>query len=321
MSDTAVADVTDKAAPPGGVSDSGAPPPSGNGAGTPSAMGADIDAPDDGGGPTVPQTWPDDWKEKVSSRNEAMKSWISRYGSVEAALEGGWQAVQKVRTGQYKRAAPGEEASPEEVAAYRKEAGIPEAPDKYDFALPKGVMEAEADKALLDQFKGVFHKHNLSADAAKGIVADYLAVKEQDEIAARDAAIEKTAMNRATLKAEMGKDHPRNIRLAKGYLDGLVGEDGRKEVSDLVLSDGTRLGDHPAFVKMAVQGALSSGDAATIVAAEFGGGSGGKSLQDQLKEASRQQADDPKLMKDVAHQDKIDKLAAAIVAEGARKAR
>lgn len=66
---------------------------------------------------------------------------------------------------------PGENASQEERDAFFNRLGRPEAPDNYDLELPG---DAPVDADFQKWFKGVAHKHGLTAAQAKALAAEYM---------------------------------------------------------------------------------------------------------------------------------------------------
>ena len=62
------------------------------------------------------------------------------------------------------------DSKPEEVTAYRKALGVPDKPEGYEFPAVKGK---DNDPNMVKWAQGVFHKHNLSIEQAKGIGQDW----------------------------------------------------------------------------------------------------------------------------------------------------
>jgi hypothetical protein len=319
------------AAPTGAVAATGAtkeaPAAATNGndnVGKPAAPGGDdgslLGAGEPGEGATPAADYPADWRERnaraIAGKDEKLfektLAKLKRFVSPENVTKWGFEADAKIRSGQFKRTAPGEDATPEELAEWRKEAGIPDTPDKYEIGMPGGAEPSEADKAVLDHFKGVFHKHNIPPAEAKGLVDDFYAHQAELAAARREAARDTLINNRAALKSEFGADYGRNVALAKSWLDGVAGgEEGRNTLANLPLADGTTLGDNPAFVKLVVQAALAQGDDGALAQAEFGAGGGG-GLQTQYDALIKMSVDQPDEYAKPENQKKVMQLAAAI---------
>lgn len=265
-----------------------------------------------------PQNWPDDWRERnaraIAGKDDAAYekalARLKRFAAPENVVRSLFEADNKIRSGQYKRTLASD-ATAEEIAAYRKEMGIPETADGYELAI-EGREFSDADKAVLGHFRSVFHEMNLPADTAKGIFGKYFEYETQAAAAKREHAREATINNRAAMKAEFGADYNRNLGLAKSYLDNVVGEEGRDALASMKLADGTSLGDHPAFVKMIVQAALNSGDDAAIARADIDTTGGSGSIEEQFNEAINLKFTDPKKYSSESHQARLMKLATLV---------
>ena len=150
----------------------------------------------------------------------------------------------------------GKDDDAKEVAAFRKAFGIPEAADKY--ALPKtadGKEMTEAERSAWEQFLPDLHAANISQRQLDAI-AKVDAIRTQQAMKARQEAVAKAAeAAQEDLRVEWGRDYKANINLANRFLSehmkGFV-KDGEGAILDKRFSDGTALGEHPAFVKMVV---------------------------------------------------------------------
>ena len=163
---------------------------------------------------------------------------------------------------------PGDGASPEEIAKYRKAIGIPESPDGYRITIPDGLPDAirpddDASKAMQADFVGAMHAAGAPPAAVQAAVDWYYrttaGVFEADVTAARDYR----SATEESLRKEWGGDYDANMavadRFVKAYSDGGPSLGGRGLTDDsadllaLELKDGGVLGSHPAFVKLAAR--------------------------------------------------------------------
>jgi len=106
---------------------------------------------------------------KLEKREKALMNELKRSKSLDDAIIRGIAAQDKLRSGQYKQKLS-EDASEEEVAAWRKENGLPEKPDAYDIPKVPGHEWTEKDQPLLDEFKQVAHKRNLDQGTVDELV-------------------------------------------------------------------------------------------------------------------------------------------------------
>lgn len=264
--------------------------------------------------------WPDDWKQTVAKDpNSAFAKWVSRYGSPEAALIGGHEAVTKIRSGEYARALP-KDAPPEQVAEWRKANGIPETPDAYQIDIPEPLAKHEGMKTALEAtitaLKPVFHGLNMSAAQAAGLSKAYLDMEAQTLEARTHEARQQTDRQKADVAREYGHNYENHMRLAAEFMRGTLGEEPAEEVKDIILANGTRLGDHPLFIRLVTQSALNAAADGDLIPADNGGGGAG-TLGERLAAAVDLRYTDPKKFHTEEHQKLVDKLSAQVARQNA----
>ena len=154
---------------------------------------------------------------------------------------------------------PGEKAAPEDVEAFRKAWGVPEAADKYDLAA-LGEM-TDVDKEVWQDALPVLHKANLSQAQ---INATAQVLKSAETVVARrmeDRAKAIDIATQETLLLEYGssKERDANIELANRYLGEVLGKHmdqaARTDLMNMKMADGTRLGSHVGFAKGIIEAA------------------------------------------------------------------
>jgi hypothetical protein len=107
---------------------------------------------------------------------------------------------------------PGENAKPEEIAAYRKALGVPESPDEYEF--PKGE-DVEHDENMISWAKGLFHKVGLTKEQGSVISQSWDGFIK-GLVEAENAEAEKAKSEAETkLKGEWGADYTKNVELTR----------------------------------------------------------------------------------------------------------
>jgi hypothetical protein len=145
---------------------------------------------------------------------------------------------------------PGEDAPPEDVAAYRKALGIPEEASAYEFPdLPEGMEMTEAVEQSRAVWAERFHNLEISATAAKELAR----MVNEDALAAMKAEIEADEKNaeeaEAALRAEWkGDDYDRNVEYKKRAVAEMFGED-LEAVRQLQLKNGRFALDDPRILK------------------------------------------------------------------------
>lgn len=137
---------------------------------------------------------------------------------------------------------PNKYATDEDWQAVYNKLGRPESPDAYEF---KFDDNSSIDENALKGFKEAAHKHGLLPKQAEGIMNFYNEMT-QNYIQDLNSKSEQGRMNAEQyLKKEWGAAYDNKLQqagaVANKYLDN--------EFTNLTLSDGTKLGDHPEFIK------------------------------------------------------------------------
>lgn len=146
---------------------------------------------DQGGGGDGGQVPADpSWYENVSAEageddSPSLRDWLKSTGikDVDQLAKVARDNVKALRdSGRIK--VPGENATPEELAAYRKAVGVPDEPAGYEFAAPVGENgePIQLNDATLTRIAEFAHKHGLPKGPMQGLVADYIQA-ELDQLA------------------------------------------------------------------------------------------------------------------------------------------
>lgn len=216
--------------------------------------------------------WPENWRELYANGDEKVLKQLGRYASPKAALDALFAAQQKIRSGELKTVLK-PDASPEEIAAWRADNGIPESPDKYELNLPGGLIVGEADKPIVDNFLKQAHEANMHPDQVNKVLGWYMEQQEQAQaqLAERDEQTRRECED--DLRKEFGPEYRRNLAVANELLSGAP-----EGVKDALLSaraaDGTPLGNDPNLIRWLVGLAREINPIGTVVP-----GSGGNAIQ------------------------------------------
>ena len=193
----------------------------------------------------------DDAKEKFLSK-------LARYPSLTAALIAGISAQDKIGSGKYKAPLP-DDATDEELSAWRKDNDIPE--DAKGYKLPKvqGQEWSEGDKPNLDLLLGRMHEKNASQAQVDAVLTTYRELVETAKVAQKEQqrSIDKTdtAETQETLRGEYEGEFKPAMTLLKRLVDDAevfpdeVGKViGRARDPDT----GKRLINNPEFAKFLI---------------------------------------------------------------------
>jgi len=226
----------------------------------------------------VKGAWPDDWQQRFSKGDEKLQKVASRYASPEAAFEALVAAQQRIRSGELKPALP-ENATDDELAAWREDHGIPAKPEDYDLTFDSGLVIGEEDKPIVDEFLSIAHEHNMTPEQVKSVIEWNETQKEAqaEERIAMDEQQRVEALDK--LNVEYGGNFRRNINMIEGVLS-MLPEGVREEFQSARLPDGTALFNNPDVIRGFVQLANELNPAGIVAPA--GGGDPMKGLSEEI---------------------------------------
>lgn len=227
---------------------------------------------------TAPADWPDDWRAKLAGDDEKLSKRLDRFKSPKDILTAYRALEQKMSSGEVRSKLP-DDATEEQIAAYRKENGVPEKAEGYLDALPDGLVVGEEDKALVSSFLETAHGKNVSPDVVNDMLSWYYG--QQDEAAAAQTEADKkfAADAEDQLRAEWGGEYRANINSVKSFLSSAP-----EGLGDLLmgarLADGTPLGNHPDALRWLTSLANDINPAGFV--SPGAGGSQAQSIEDEI---------------------------------------
>lgn len=136
---------------------------------------------------------------------------------------------------------PNKHATDEDWQAVYNKLGRPDSPDKYEFNLGETTVDQNAMKA----FKEAAHRNGLLPKQAEGIIKFYDEMTN-NMLTDLNTKAEQGRMNaEQELKKEWGAAYNQKLQAVQAASQKYLSSD----FAHLTLSDGTKIGDHPAFVK------------------------------------------------------------------------
>jgi len=224
--------------------------------------------------------WPEDWQQRIAGSDEKELKQIARYASPADIWKKARSLEARLSSGELKTALP-KDAKPEEIAAWRKDNGIPEKPEAYDL---KGIKIDKEDKAAVDYILKSAHDANFSVDQARAAVGTYKDIEKQrlDARVAKDEEQRISALD--SLNQEWGTTFRRNVNMIEGLLSKFP-ESVRDAMKAARLPDGTAAFNSPDILKGFAALALELNPAAIIVPAA--GGDLGKSAMEEYKDIQK----------------------------------
>lgn len=166
----------------------------------------------------VDGAWRQDWREAWAKGDEKKLSRLSRYASPEAAFDAMVAAQNRIASGELKSALP-KDATAEQVAQWRADNGIPEAPEKYDLTFDTGLVIGEADKPVIDAYLKAAHGANMTPAQVKESVKWFYEEQARQAEAVHTATKEAKKATEDALRAEWGQDYRGTRNSIEALLD------------------------------------------------------------------------------------------------------
>ncbi len=243
----------------------------------------------------------DDWRSKYAGGDTKKIEALSRY-KTESDWANSWF---EQRAALAKRAEPvrlADNATPEQVAEYRKWLGFPEIGadaksdaylDAYKIAIPDGYEASDLEKGMLGDFAKLAYDKGWSPAEVKGATDFFFKQQAASVQALNQVNVGKQQEWQQQLRQEFGRDYDDHIAAATAMFDKLVGDDQglKAEILHAQLPGGGKLGDHPMFAKLLTDLAMQNGFSDRIEAKSYE--SGGRSLAEQQAEIEKLMTTDP----------------------------
>lgn len=220
--------------------------------------------------------WPEDWREKAAGGDAKVLARLSRFASPKAVADALIAAQNRISQGDLKPVLK-KDATPEQLADYRKELGIPETPDKYDISAYK--LEGD-DAKMIEGYLAKAHATNQTPEQVKAGIDAYMEINTQINESRQNQDVQIQTATEDVLRGEWGNDYRRNITLVNSLLDGAP--DGLKDrILTGRLSDGTPIGSDPDALRWLLGLELERNPVGVI--APSGGGNMAKTVDDEIK--------------------------------------
>lgn len=242
---------------------------------------------DDGKKVDAPADWPADWREKMAAGDEKALALAKRYASPQNIFKAYLSANEKIRSGQIRQTLA-EDASEAEIAAWRKDQGIPEKAEEYLKDLPEGVIVGEDDKMMLGEFAEDMHGIHADPATVKHAIGAYYRIMEKERDTLNAAEGERRVAAEVALRAEWGNEFAGNRAAIKGLLDGAP-EAVRDTIHYARDAEGKGLFNNPDVLRWFLAIAREANPAATLVPA--GGTSAVASVEARMAELNKLMSD------------------------------
>lgn len=188
--------------------------------------------------PPPAPNWPENWRQLVAGEDKKELERLGRFPTFPDVYKSFRNLETKLSSGQYKQALAAD-ASPEDVANWRKANGIPEKPDGYFEHIPEGMVLGEEDKNALELFAAKLHEKNATPEIFNTVMETALQLIEINQQEQVDAQVALKEQNRHKLYQHWGPaEYKVNINAIANVLQGMP-ESLRQRFEGATLADGT----------------------------------------------------------------------------------
>lgn len=257
---------------------------------------------------------PDDWRAQAakslagedSEQATKIERRLGRFNTLADYMKSAEAADVKIRKGIQSQRRPADDASEEEVQAWREANGVPASADKYDLKFGDGVQLSSGDQAIIDALLPTAHRLGLSSEEMSGLGQSFF--EAQAALAQKQNDTDGLQMQETetALKQAWGGDYGRNVNVLRAAVNDMP-EAVRNEFSSARGSDGRALLNNPNFVNHYVSLYNRANPAAALVPNGTMDASG--SIDDQIAEIEKVfREDEPKYRADAAMQEKYRNL-------------
>lgn len=223
-------------------------------------------------------TLPENASDEEKADHTKLLTRLKRFTTPADAAKAIREQDKLISSGQLKKPLPAK-ATPEQLKAWRAENGIPEAPDKYDLAVPD-VKFDDNDKPIIETLVAELHASNANNDVVKGALKAYAKIKSDQVAAMEELNVTAKKAVEDELRAEWGQDYRPNVEAVGAML-----AHGGGELQELIygarMPDGTLLAHNPVLAKWLAGHARELGFVAGTVTQQ--GGDIGKSMDEEIK--------------------------------------
>ncbi len=217
---------------------------------------ADPPAPGSAPAPAAPpptaEAMPDGWREEMGKGLEGddLEAWRNQASRFSSQQDVAKTLVEQRRAISKAIVIPAEDDAEGRGEVYNK-LGRPKTPEEYalDWNESEEGPLTDADKSAFDTFRPIAHRHGLRQDGVTDLVKlqKSLAASEAEQFKVRAEDLKRERDHQ--LHSAWGQDHEENLNIYRGTARHYMGDEDVQEFSQLRLSDGTFVADHPVVAK------------------------------------------------------------------------
>lgn len=164
-----------------------------------------------------------DWRRGIAGDDDKYYADLQRFKSPTEYGNSFREAQQTIRSGNLK-AALQENATEDDIKAYREANGIPMEASGYTENLPDGLVLGDADKQIFEGFAEKLHSINAPPEIAHAALEWYNGFAEEQQAQLAELDAQGLVESERELRGTWGADFTANKNLIEGWLKSTFGE-------------------------------------------------------------------------------------------------
>jgi hypothetical protein len=188
------------------------------------------------------------WRDAFAGEDDKFKSQLERYSTPEDLGKAFREQRATISSGNL-TPKPDENATPDDLAAFRSANGIPAESSGYLENLPEGLVLGEDDKEIFENFAGAMHEMNVEPAVMHKVIDWYngFAEDQQDAMAEMDNSHHQETED--ALRTEWGTDYRANINLIGSLIETTFGEENASAILNARDADGRAIMNIPGVLE------------------------------------------------------------------------
>jgi hypothetical protein len=225
------------------------------------------------------QSWPANWRQIWAGGDEKEEKRLQRFPSPDGVYK--WsREMEKWKSSARLMPELPQNATPEQMAEYRKAMGVPEDPTKYYDGIKK-VTIGEEDRPIVNKFLERMHGANATTPVVEAALDAYYAIQEEQQAADIDAQKLFRQEQEDILHQKWGPDFRSNVNAIRNTFASMP-ESLREGIESWVDHNGNLLMNNAAFLEWAGGLSLQLNPMSTTVPS--GNGDAVKNVEARLAE-------------------------------------
>lgn len=190
----------------------------------------------------------DDFRKQLAGEDEKRLNVLNRFTSFDDFAKSYFEAQDRIRSGDVLKPLP-ENATEDDIKAYREQQGIPEDPAAYLENLPDGLVIGDDDKPVMEEFAKALHEVHAPPAMVHAAIGFYNELVEKGEAERQEEDKRIAGEMEEALREEWGKDYRGNINRMNALLESSFGAEQMEQFRSARSPDGTPLLSQEAIVK------------------------------------------------------------------------